>query len=207
MALFQVAAATAWVSAGAPEQPGALNVRCEDFTADRAQLLMGDNTMNASNSERAALRFLERNCCLCAKQLTYPQDWRRHMKKEHAAAWHEAETKISSKASSIQISRPCRFCRMNFTKTQQEPGQAKLRGDGCDTADARSGHQSGPAAEGTHGQGWLSLEGPQRNQIREALQQLSDSAALRLIGARLRPERSHRPLPKELQQMLQDEDL
>ena len=58
--LFQVAAATAWVSAGAPEQPGALNVRCKDFTADRAQLLMGDNTMNASNSERAALRFLER---------------------------------------------------------------------------------------------------------------------------------------------------
>ena len=75
--------------------------------------------MDAENSDTAELRFLKRNCCLCAKQLTNQLDWRRRMKKEHAAAWHEAEKKISSKASSIQISRPCRFCRMNFTKTPQ----------------------------------------------------------------------------------------
>ena len=36
--LFQVAAATAWVKAGGPEQPRTLNVRCEDFTADGVQL-------------------------------------------------------------------------------------------------------------------------------------------------------------------------
>ena len=40
------------------------------------------------------------------------------MKKEHATAWQKAE-KIASAASSIQISRPCRFCRLNFTKTPQ----------------------------------------------------------------------------------------
>ena len=52
-----------------------------------------------------------------------------------------------------------------------------------------------------------SMEGPKKQQIREALMTLSDSAALRLIGARLRPERSHRQLPKELQAMIQDADL
>ena len=41
---------------------------------------------------------------------------------------------------------------------------------------------------------------------REALRLLSDSAALRLTGAGLRPERSHWPLPKDVLQMLQDED-
>ena len=53
----------------------------------------------------------------------------------------------------------------------------------------------------------LSMEGPKKQQIRDALTTLSDSAALRLIGARLRPERSHRQLPKELQAMIQDADL
>ena len=53
----------------------------------------------------------------------------------------------------------------------------------------------------------LSMEGPKKQQIREALTALSDSAALRLIGARLRPERSHRQLPKELQAMIQDAEL
>ena len=53
----------------------------------------------------------------------------------------------------------------------------------------------------------LSMEGPKKQQIREALIALSDSAALRLIGARLRPERSHRQLPKELQAMIQDAEL
>ena len=44
----------------------------------------------------------------------------------------------------------------------------------------------------------LSMEGPKKQQIREALLALSDSAALRLIGARL---------PKELQAMIQDAEL
>ena len=87
--------------------------------ADRVKLLLSANAMDAESSEPVELRFLERYCCLCARQLTNQQDWRRRMKKEHAAAWREAEKKISSTASSIQISRPCRFCRLNFTKTPQ----------------------------------------------------------------------------------------
>ena len=51
----------------------------------------------------------------------------------------------------------------------------------------------------------LSLDCPNKEKIREALHALADSASLRLIGARLRPERSHRPLPKDLAKMLADE--
>ena len=44
----------------------------------------------------------------------------------------------------------------------------------------------------------LSMESPVKTSIREILAQFTESSMLRLIGARLRPERSHRPLPKEL---------
>ena len=46
------------------------------------------------------------------------------------------------------------------------------------------------------------MEAPAKVTIREILTQFTESLMLRLIGARLRPERSHRPLPKELQQLL-----
>ena len=53
----------------------------------------------------------------------------------------------------------------------------------------------------------LSMEAPAKVTIREILTQFTESSMLRLIGARLRlrPERSHRPLPKELQQLLRPE--
>ena len=51
----------------------------------------------------------------------------------------------------------------------------------------------------------LSMEAPAKVAIRETLTQFTESSMLRLIGARLRPERSHRPLPKELQQLLRPE--
>ena len=51
----------------------------------------------------------------------------------------------------------------------------------------------------------LSMEAPAKVTIREILTQFTESSVLRLIGARLRPERSHRPLPKELQQLLRPE--
>ena len=51
----------------------------------------------------------------------------------------------------------------------------------------------------------LSMESPAKTSIREILTQFTESSMLRLIGARLRPERSHRPLPKELQQLLRPE--
>ena len=46
---------------------------------------------------------------------------------------------------------------------------------------------------------------PVKVAIREILTQFTESSVLRLIGAGLRPERSHRPLPKELQQLLRPE--
>ena len=112
-----------------------------------------------------------------------------------------------------------------------EPGKAMPRTHGSSSPHAQKRHQGHAGADGAHGQGrgdprfhalggmaadkdkttvfklTLSMEGPQKQQIREALMALSDSAALRLIGARLRPERSHRQLPKELQAMIQDVDL
>ena len=51
----------------------------------------------------------------------------------------------------------------------------------------------------------LSMEAPAKATIREILTQFTESSVLRLIGARLPPERSHRPLPKELQQLLRAE--
>ena len=39
----------------------------------------------------------------------------------------------------------------------------------------------------------ISLETPRKTQIRQALNLLTESSVVRLIGARLRPERSHRP--------------
>ena len=51
----------------------------------------------------------------------------------------------------------------------------------------------------------LSMEAPAKATIREILTQFTESSMIRLIGARLRPERSHRPLPKELQQLLRPE--
>ena len=51
----------------------------------------------------------------------------------------------------------------------------------------------------------LSMESPAKTSIREILTHFTESSMLRLIGARLRPERSHRPLPKELQQLLRPE--
>ena len=39
--------------------------------------------------------------------------------------------------------------------------------------------------------------------VRAALQLLCDCAGIRLVGARLLPERSHRPLLKDLQDLLQ----
>ena len=51
----------------------------------------------------------------------------------------------------------------------------------------------------------LSMQAPPKVTIREILTKFTESSMLRLIGARLRPERSHRPLPKELQQLLRPE--
>ena len=81
-------------------------MKCEDLAAERVKLLMSTNTMEAESSGPAALRFLERYCCLCAKQLTNQQDWRRRMKKERATAWRKAE-KIAS--ASIILRSACPF--------------------------------------------------------------------------------------------------
>ena len=67
-------------------------------------------------------------------------------------------------------------------------------------------HAMGGMSEGKEGvtlfKLTLSMESPAKTTIREILTQLTESSVLRLIGARLRPERSRRPLPKELQQLL-----
>ena len=41
-------------------------------------------------------------------------------------------------------------------------------------------------------------------QVKAALQLLSDNSALRMVGARIRQERSHRPLPKDLRDIFRD---
>ena len=61
-----------------------------------------------------------------ARPLTNQQDWRRRVKKDHSEAWKATEAQISCKASSVKLSRPCRFCRMNFTKTPQLHAQKCL---------------------------------------------------------------------------------
>ncbi|CAE7336668.1 unnamed protein product [Symbiodinium microadriaticum] len=70
-------------------------------------------------------------------------------------------------------------------------------------------HAMGGMSEGKEGvtlfKLTLSMEAPAKVTIREILTQFTESSMLRLIGARLRPERSHRPLPKELQQLLRPE--
>ena len=111
-----------------------------------------------------------------------------------------------------------------------EPGQAMSRAHRGRSPPARQRHQVHAGTHGAHGQGrgdtriscarWdgsgqgqdhnvqtHAVDGGAKEEIREALIALSDSAALRLIGARLRPERSHRQLPKELQAMIQDAEL
>ena len=48
----------------------------------------------------------------------------------------------------------------------------------------------------------VSLDAEARPNINKALQALTETAAATLIGARIRPERSHKPLPEDLQRAI-----
>ena len=63
------------------------------------------------------LTFLERHCALCSHAVVNQQDWRRHMKKCHDLEWISAQAGISSTLEGIELSRPCKFCRIAYTKT------------------------------------------------------------------------------------------
>ena len=67
-----------------------------------------------------------RQCVSCGQQLTNQQDWRRHTRKVHKQTWEEAERHLSGTASRVQFVRPCKFCRVHFTKTPQLHSQKCL---------------------------------------------------------------------------------
>ena len=119
--LFQVAVAGAWYRAGAPDHSKNNTVSPSVFTRQIVERLLDEPTQPAPQQDKPLLTFLERHCalcsCVCSCAVVNQQDWRRHMKKDHDAAWQAAQTSISSTLDRIELSRPCKFCRVVYTKT------------------------------------------------------------------------------------------
>ena len=115
--LFQVAVASAWYRAGAPEHSDNHNLNPSVFTTQTVERLLEEPTQPAPQQDKPLLTFLERHCALCSHAVVNQQDWRRHMKKDHDAAWQSAQAGISSTLDRIALSRPCKFYRVAYTKT------------------------------------------------------------------------------------------
>ena len=113
--LFQVAVASAWYRAGAPEHSVNHNVSPTVFTKQTVKRLLDEPTQPAPKQDKPLLTFLERHCALCSSDVVNQQDWRRHMKKEHDAEWQAAQAGISSTLDGITLSRPRKFCRVAYT--------------------------------------------------------------------------------------------
>ena len=115
--LFQVAVASAWYRAGAPEQSESNTISPQVFTRQTVERLLGEPTEPAPQQDKPLLTFLERHCALCSCAVVNQQDWRRRMKKDHEMTWQAAQKSISSTLDNIALSRPCKFCRVSYTKT------------------------------------------------------------------------------------------
>ena len=115
--LFQVAVASAWHRAGAPEHSEITQVTPSMFTAQMVKKLLEEPTSPAPQEDKPLLTFLERHCALCSQAVVNQQDWRRHMKKSHDLEWISAQADITSTLENIELSRPCKFCRVAYTKT------------------------------------------------------------------------------------------
>ena len=115
--LFQVAVASAWHRAGAPEHSANTQVNPSMFTAQIVKKLLEEPTLPAPQEDKPLLTFLERHCALCSHAVVNQQDWRRHMKKCHDLEWISAQAGLSSTLEGITLSRPCKFCRVAYTKT------------------------------------------------------------------------------------------
>ena len=115
--LFQVAVASAWHRAGAPEHSANTQVNPSMFTAQIVKKLLEEPTVPAPQEDKPLLTFLERHCALCSHAVVNQQDWRRHMKKCHDLEWIPAQAGISGTLEGIALSRPCKFCRVAYTKT------------------------------------------------------------------------------------------
>ena len=83
--LFQVAVASAWHRAGAPEHSENSQINPSLFTAQIVKKLLEEPTLPAPQEDKPLLTFLERNCALCSHPVVNQQDWRRHMKR--ATTW------------------------------------------------------------------------------------------------------------------------
>ena len=114
--LFQVAVASAWYRAGAPEHSVNHNVSPSVFTKQTVKRLLDEPTQPAPQQDKPLLTFLERHCALCSSAVVNQQDWRRHMKKDHdgprCGVGKRAQAGISSTLDGIALSRPCKFCRV-----------------------------------------------------------------------------------------------
>ena len=115
--LFQVAVASAWHRAGAPEHSENTQINPSLFTAQIVKKLLEEPALSAPQEDKPLLTFLERNCALCSHPVVNQQDWRRHMKKSHDLEWISAQADIASTLEGIELSRPCKFCRVAYTKT------------------------------------------------------------------------------------------
>ena len=124
--LAQVSIAQAWIKAGAPEANEVCSISPSDFNEATAKRLLWGGPEEYSQADAPLLRYLERQCVSCGQQLTNQQDWRRHMRKVHKQTWEEAERHLSGTASRVQFVRPCKFCRVHFTKTPQLHSQKCL---------------------------------------------------------------------------------
>ena len=124
--LAQVSIAQAWVKAGAPEANEVCSISPSDFNEATAKRLLWGGPEECSQGDAPLLRYVERQCAICGQQLTNQQDWRRHMRKVHKQTWEEAETHLGGTASRVQFVRPCKFCRVHFTKTPQLHSQKCL---------------------------------------------------------------------------------
>ena len=124
--LAQVSIAQAWIKAGAPEANEVCSISPSDFNEATAKRLLWGGPEEYSQADAPLLRYLERQCVSCGQQLTNQQEWRRHMRKVHKQMWEEAERHLSGTASRVQFVRPCKFCRVHFTKTPQLHSQKCL---------------------------------------------------------------------------------
>ena len=122
----QVSIAQAWIKAGAPEANEVCSISPSDFNEATAKRLLWGGPEEYSQADAPLLRYLERQCVSCGQQLTNQQDWRRHMRKVHKQTWEEAERHLSGTASRVKFVRPCKFCRVHFTKTPQLHSQKCL---------------------------------------------------------------------------------
>ena len=115
---------------GSRPEPQKANEVCSispsDFNEATAKRLLWGGPEECSQGDAPLLRYLERQCAICGQQLTNQQDWRRHMWKVHKQTWEEAERHLGGTASRVQFVRPCKFCRVHFTKTPQLHSQKCL---------------------------------------------------------------------------------